>query len=70
MRFNVYDKVNDVTWPTEEFTSRVYLMDCIGDLYVEIYLDGSFSVMEYKLIDIGLRWCCRDSEDFDLILLQ
>ena len=56
IRFRVWDKqfLKMAVYDSEEYA-------------VEIFLDGSFTVMSKKLIEGVNRFVCRDSEDFELM---
>lgn len=66
IKFRVWDKVGEEMCRAEEETHAPET----GDISLEIFLDGSFDVRQYKYW-AGIkekRWGCRDSEDF--ILMQ
>lgn len=69
MRFKIYDKVKDVWWDGGRDREITDSEPREGDYNIDIYIDGSFSVTEFKnLDDVGMRWVCRDSDDFELYI--
>jgi len=62
-KYRLFDRKNNILWREgDSFASN------LGDYTVEIFLDGSFSVSEFKCDPDGLKchWYPRDSEDFEL----